>query len=172
MNRFVSLICCQIILTANSAVSLLIYCLLAIRFLVFCRHGRVRKRITFVFRSSEVRHLLLDLNTSGGTYQLGMSPRFLKENCCCSGLPSFNKQPYFARLVLLCSFPACWRQANITAIPKGPPSSPANRTIFLTSLLSKVFERQVSVCFQPPSLFIRTVWVELCRTAIKAKSSA
>ena len=53
----------------------------------------------------------------------------------------------FRRLVRLGSFPACWRQANITPIPKGPPSSSfANyRPIFITSVLSKVFERLVSV---------------------------
>ena len=29
----------------------------------------------------------------------------------------------FRRLVRLGSFPACWRQANVTPIPKGPPST-------------------------------------------------
>ena len=55
----------------------------------------------------------------------------------------------FRRLVRLGSFPACWRQANFTPIPKGPPSSSvANyRPISITSVLSKVFERQVSVRF-------------------------
>ena len=53
----------------------------------------------------------------------------------------------FRWLVRLGSFPACWRQANVTPIPKGPPSSSvANyRTISITSVLSKVFERLVSV---------------------------
>ena len=57
---------------------------------------------------------------------------------------------------------------NVTPIPKGPPSSSvANYRI--TSVLSKVFERLVSVrlgrlwnsvvCFQPPSLLIGKVWV-------------
>ena len=52
----------------------------------------------------------------------------------------------FRRLVRLGSFPACWRQANVTPIPKGPPSSSvANyRPISITSVLSKVFERLVS----------------------------
>ena len=42
---------------------------------------------------------------------------------------------------------ACWTQANVTPIPKGPPSSSvANyRPISITSVLSKVFERMVSV---------------------------
>ena len=53
----------------------------------------------------------------------------------------------FRQLVRLGSFPACWRQANITLIPEGPPSSSvANfRPISKTSELSKVFERLVSV---------------------------
>ena len=53
----------------------------------------------------------------------------------------------FRRLVRLGSFPACWRQANVTPIPMGPPSSSvANyRPISITSELSKVFERLVSV---------------------------
>ena len=53
----------------------------------------------------------------------------------------------FRRLVRLGSFPACWRQANVTPIPKGPPSSSvANyRPISIASVLSKVFERLMSV---------------------------
>ena len=53
----------------------------------------------------------------------------------------------FWRLVRLGSFPACWKQANVTPIPKGPPSSSvANyRPISITSVLSKVFELLVSV---------------------------
>ena len=45
------------------------------------------------------------------------------------------------------SFQASWRLPNSTPIPKGPPSSSvANcRPISITSLLSKVFERLVSV---------------------------
>ena len=51
------------------------------------------------------------------------------------------------RLVRLGSFKACWRQANVTHIPKGPSSSSvANyRPISITSVLSMVFERLVSV---------------------------
>ena len=53
----------------------------------------------------------------------------------------------FRRLVRLGSFTVCWRLANVTPIPKGPPSSSvANyRPIFITSVLSKAFERLVSV---------------------------
>ena len=53
----------------------------------------------------------------------------------------------FRWLGRLGSFPACLRQANVTPIPKGSPSSAvANyRPISITSLLSKMFERLVSV---------------------------
>ena len=44
-------------------------------------------------------------------------------------------------------FPDCWRQANVTPIRKGPPSSSvANyRPIFIASVLFKVFECLMSV---------------------------
>ena len=53
----------------------------------------------------------------------------------------------FRRLVRDGSFTACWRQANVTLIPKGTPSfSVTNyRLISITSVLSMVFERLVSV---------------------------
>ena len=53
----------------------------------------------------------------------------------------------FWQLVRLGSFLACWRQANVTLILKGSPSfSVVNyRPISITSVLSKVFERLVSV---------------------------
>ena len=55
----------------------------------------------------------------------------------------------FRRLVRLGSFQACWRQANVTHIPKGPPSfSVANyQPISITSVLSKMFKRLMSVRF-------------------------
>ena len=55
----------------------------------------------------------------------------------------------FRRLVRLGSFPACWRQPNVTPIPKGLPSSSVTnyRPIPITSVLSTVFERPVFVCF-------------------------
>ena len=53
----------------------------------------------------------------------------------------------FRRLLRLGCFPACWRQANVTPIPKGPSSpSVANyRPISITPVLSKMFERLVAV---------------------------
>ena len=125
----------------------------------------------FAFRSSEVRRLLLDLDPYGTTDILGMFPLFLKRTDAMA--PSLSV--VFRRLIRLGSFPACWRQANVTPNPKGPPSSSvANyRPISTTSVLSKVFERLVKqfrpgvlddlwkavVCFQPPSLLIGMVWV-------------
>ena len=93
-----------------------------------------------------MRRLLLNLNPDGGTNPLGMFPLFLKRTADVMA-PCFSV--VFRRLVRLGSFPAGWRQANVTPILKGPPSSSiANyRPIFVTSVLSKVFERLVSVRF-------------------------
>ena len=95
---------------------------------------------TFAFRWSEVRRLLLDLDPYGGTDPLGMFPLFLKRT---ADVMAPRLSAVFRRLVRLGSFPACWRQDNVTQIPKGPPSSSvANyRPIFITSVLNKVFER-------------------------------
>ena len=98
---------------------------------------------TFAFRSSEVRRLLLDLDPYGGTDPLGMFPLFLKRT---ADAMAPRLRVVFRRLVRLGSFPACWIQANVTPIPKGPPSSVANyRQISIKSVLSMVFERLVSV---------------------------
>ena len=53
----------------------------------------------------------------------------------------------FRRLVRLDSFLACWSKANVTPIPKGAPFSSVanNRSISITSVLSKVFEHLLSV---------------------------
>ena len=100
--------------------------------------------ITFDFRSSEVKRLLLDLNPCGGTDPLGMFPIFLKRTAC---VLAPRLSVVLRRLLRLGSFPACWRQANVTPIPTGPSySSVANyRPISITPVLSKVFERLVSV---------------------------
>ena len=87
---------------------------------------------------------MLDLDPYGGFDPLGMFPLFLKRT---ADVLAPRLSVVFRRLVRLGSFPACWRQANVTPIPYGPPSpSVANyRPISLTSVLSKVFERLVSV---------------------------
>ena len=65
-----------------------------------------------------MRHLLLDLDPYGGTDPLGMFPLFLKRT---ADVMAPRLSVVFQRLVRLGSFPACWRQANITPIPKGKP---------------------------------------------------
>ena len=92
------------------------------------------------FRSSEVKRLLLDLDPYGGTDPLGMFPIFLKRT---ADVLAPRLSVVFRRFLRLGSFPACWRQANVTPIPKGPSSSSvANyRPISITPVLSKVFER-------------------------------
>ena len=89
-----------------------------------------------------MRRLLLDLDPFGGTDPLCMFPISLKRT---ADVMANRHSAVFQWLVLLCSFPACWRQANVTPIPKGAPSSSGvkHRPISITSLLSKVFERMV-----------------------------
>ena len=74
---------------------------------------------TFAFRSREVRRLLVDLNTYGGTDPCCMVPHFLKTT---ADVMASCLSAVFRRLVRLGSFPACWRQANVNPIPKGPQS--------------------------------------------------
>ena len=71
---------------------------------------------TFAFRSREVMCVLLDLDPYGGTDPLGMFPLFLKRT---ADVMAHRLSVVFRRLVHLGSFPACWRQANVTPIPKG-----------------------------------------------------
>ena len=99
---------------------------------------------SFSFRLSEVRRLLLDLDSYGGSDPSGMFPLFLERT---AAVLAPRLSVVFRRLVRLGSFPTCWRQANVTPIPKGPPSSSvANyRRVSITSVLSKVFERLLSV---------------------------
>ena len=75
---------------------------------------------------------------------MGMFPFFLKRT---ADVMAPCLSVVFRWLVRLGSFPACWRQANVTQIPKGPQcSSVADyRPISITSVLSKVFEHLVSV---------------------------
>ena len=70
--RLVRLICCLIILTASSPGRLLI---------CHSTYHPSPSLATFLFRSSEVRRLLLDLDPYGGTDPLGMFPFFLKRTC-------------------------------------------------------------------------------------------
>ena len=74
--------------------------------------------ITCAFMSSEVIRLLLYLDPDGGTETLGMFPLFLKRTA--DILATTRLSVVFRRLLRLGSFPACWRQSNVTPIPKGP----------------------------------------------------
>ena len=93
---------------------------------------------TFAFWSREVKQLLLYLDSYGGTDPLGMFPLFLKKTAV---VLDPRLAVLFRRLLRLGSFPVCWRVANVTPIPKGPPSSSASnyRPISLTPILSQDF---------------------------------
>ena len=100
--------------------------------------------ITFAFRSTEVKRLLLDLDPYGDTGPLGMFPLFLERT---ADVLAPHLSVVFRQLLRLGSFTACWRQANVTPIPKDPSStSVANyRPISVPPELSKVFQRLVAV---------------------------
>ena len=110
VSRLVRLICCWTILAASSPGRPLICRSLVIRLLV----------LPFATMSSVVRRLLLDLDPYGGTDPLGMFPLFLKGT---ADVTALCLSIVFRRLVRLGCFPACWREANVTLILKGPPSS-------------------------------------------------
>ena len=63
---------------------------------------------------------MLDLDRHGGSDPLGIFPLFLKRT---ADVLAPRLSVVFRRLVRLGSFPNCWRQANVTHIPKGPQSS-------------------------------------------------
>ena len=86
----------------------------------------------------------LDLDPYGGSDPLGMFPLVLKRT---ADVLAHRLCVVFRRLVRLGSFPTCWKQVNVSPIPKGPRSSSVDnyRPISITSVLSKVFERLVSV---------------------------
>ena len=91
-----------------------------------------------------MKRLLLDLDSYGGTDPLEMFPLFLKKT---AEVLAPRLAVVFHQLLRLGSFPISWRVADVTPIPQDPPSSSAsnNRPISLTPILSKVFERLVSV---------------------------
>ena len=95
---------------------------------------------SFAFWSSEVRLLLLDLDPYMGSVPLDMFPLFLKRTAdVLAPRLSVVFQPLFVWLVS--------QLAGDRKIPKGPPSSSVANygPIFITSILSKVFEPLVTV---------------------------
>ena len=70
---------------------------------------------TFAFVLREVTRLLLDLDTYGGTDPLGMFSLSLKRT---ADVMAPRLSVVLHRLVRLGSLPACWREANVTPIPK------------------------------------------------------
>ena len=148
MSLLVRLICCRIILTASSPGRQLICRSLAIYLLVLppLPLGREKPGV-----SCETWTIMVTL-THWVCFLF-----FLREllmlwppHLCIE----------FWRLVRLGSFPACWEtgqchclanvtlaNANVTPIPKGPPSCAVEnyRPISITSVLSEVFEHLVSV---------------------------
>ena len=83
-----------------------------------------------------------------GTDQLGMFTLYINIT---ADFVAPRLSVVFWQLVRLGSFPACWRQANVTPIPKSSPSSSVTdfhnnfQPISITSVSSKVFERVVFV---------------------------
>ena len=95
----------------------------------------------FAFRSSELVTLLNDLDSFGGCDPHGFLPLFFKKSSC---ILAPKLAVIFRILLNRGSFPACWRVANVTPIPKGssPSINPEEyRPISITPILSKVFER-------------------------------
>ena len=86
----------------------------------------------------------MDFDPYGGTDPLGMFPLFLKRTADVLAPPL---SVVCRRLLRLGSFPARWRQANVTLISKGPSSSSVANypPISITPVLSKVFERLMAV---------------------------
>ena len=110
VSLLIRLICCRIILTASSTEGLLIWRSLAIHLQVLppLPSGRERSAISCL------------TYPYGGTDPLGMFPLFLKRT---ADVMAPRLRVVFWLLFRQGSFPACWRQANVTPIPKGPPSS-------------------------------------------------
>ena len=97
----------------------------------------------FAFRSKEVLSILQGLDEYGGTDPLGHFPLFFKKVATALA-PKLSV--IFRFLIRKGSFPACWRTANVTPVPKGAATpNPSNyRPISITPILSKVYEKLLS----------------------------
>ena len=95
---------------------------------------------SIAFRSSELLKILQNLDEHGSVDCNGMLPSFFKRF---SNLFAPKLAVIYRKLVQLGNFPACWKIASVTPIPKeGSSCQPKDfRPISITPILSKVFER-------------------------------
>ena len=99
---------------------------------------------SIAFRSREVLKILSELDAHGGTDPHGMFPLFLKE---------VRKELapklaiIFRLLIKRGSFPRYWRTADVVPVPKDESCAKVsnNRPISITPILSKIFEKLLSV---------------------------
>ena len=99
---------------------------------------------SLAFRIPVLLRLLLDLDTSGGDDPFGVFPLFLK---VVADIIAQKLNIIFLGLIRRGSFLECWRSANVTEIQKVAASHDRknyNRSISITSILSKVSEKLVS----------------------------
>ena len=93
-----------------------------------------------------MRRLRLDLDSCGGSDPSDIGFLILRRGQLQMFWSLARCGVLFQRLHRLGRFPACWRLAIATTIPKGPLSSVANyKPTSMTPRLSEVFERLVSV---------------------------
>ena len=96
---------------------------------------------SLAFRISVLLRLLLDLDAHCGVDHLGVFHPFLKK---VADIISTKLSLIFRRLTRLGLFLECWQYANVTAIPTSAPSPENYRSISITHILSKVYEKLVS----------------------------
>ena len=111
---------------------------------------------SFAFRSSEVKGLLRNLNSYGGTDPLGFFPLFYKNVCQELAL---KLAVIFTGLVRCGEFPLFSRTANVVPVPKDALSPDVANycPISLTPIISKIFERLITTrfgrCLEASSVF-------------------
>ena len=120
------------------------------------------------FRAREVERNLLDLDPNGGVDPSGCFLIFFRKTASVLA-PKLSR--LFPRLLHCGEYPLEWRIADVTPIPKGPLSAHVcnYRPISITPVLSKVFERLISLRFGrflersgsclPTSTHTERVWV-------------
>src|ERR1044072_7265171 len=103
-----------------------------------------------VISSKDVISALSELNTKKA-YGTDVIPPAVLKTCASELAPCLGK--LFRHCLSTSTFPSCWKRALIQPVPmKGDPSQPSNYSpIFLTSVLSKVFE----------SILNRKIWKHL-----------